>query len=136
MTDLEILDAYNRHKGNKAELLGSLVMQGEDLERVVRLLQKRGLHPELALKKTWGTTIPEKITLSEIRDWLVRRGVLGANKPKEAQVDAYCENCTYLVRFGFQYCDYIGTTGHRRGCPPGKGCTRRKLIRRRKHEAE
>ncbi len=35
-----------------------------------------------------------------------------------------CEGCAYAVLLsGEWYCDYLLTTGHRRPCPPGEGCT-------------
>lgn len=35
-----------------------------------------------------------------------------------------CKGCGYAVRLGNEwYCDYLHITGHRRPCPPGKGCT-------------
>lgn len=51
-----------------------------------------------------------------------------------------CKGCIYLARLYAResapsICDYIEITGHRRGCPPGAGCTKKKLAgskRRRK----
>lgn len=39
--------------------------------------------------------------------------------------DKTCEKC---IHYGVQTmtCNYILHTGHRRGCPAGTGCTRRK----------
>ena len=46
----------------------------------------------------------------------------------------YCRPCIY-ARWnshgqGNLFCDYIGVTGHRRGCVPGDGCDKRVLGRR------
>ena len=38
----------------------------------------------------------------------------------------YCRKCIYLSCAGNEKtCDYIGKTGHMRGCPAGVGCNRR-----------
>lgn len=38
----------------------------------------------------------------------------------------YCRNCIYLSRTNGEHtCDYIGVTGHMRGCKAGVGCTKR-----------
>lgn len=38
-----------------------------------------------------------------------------------------CKGCAYAAYLGGEwYCDYLSVTGHRRPCPPGKGCTVRK----------
>lgn len=40
--------------------------------------------------------------------------------------DETCRKCIFRTSiYSWPICDYIGITGHRRGCPPGKGCTRR-----------
>lgn len=40
--------------------------------------------------------------------------------------DETCRQCIFRSSlYSWPICDYIGITGHRRGCPPGKGCTRR-----------
>lgn len=41
-----------------------------------------------------------------------------------------CRGCDYQA--GGKYCDYIGITGHRRPCPPGKDCTVKKMTGKRK----
>ena len=48
-------------------------------------------------------------------------------------IDAYCEDCIYFIKHNraSPHCDYIGYTGHKRGCPPGTGYTKRQVIRRR-----
>lgn len=45
-------------------------------------------------------------------------------------VDRYCAGCIYRVRItdSMFFCSYIFRTGKARGCPAGKGCTKR--IRR------
>lgn len=37
--------------------------------------------------------------------------------------DIWCEGCNYLPKVGTICCDYLMTTGHRRPCPAGTGCT-------------
>lgn len=53
-------------------------------------------------------------------------------------IDEYCNDCIYLNLCSRHnpHCDYIGHTGQHRGCPPGEGCTRKQVTRRRvkKHE--
>lgn len=48
--------------------------------------------------------------------------------------DPACKGCIYLGRLHSSepapsICDYIEIVGHRRGCPPGAGCTKKKLIK-------
>ena len=46
---------------------------------------------------------------------------------------AYCRKCYYLSRCGSDItCDYIGKTGHMRGCPAGVGCTKRLIKKKRR----
>ena len=41
---------------------------------------------------------------------------------------AYCSRCEYKGNFAENYlCDYIGASGHKRGCKAGAGCERRSL---------
>lgn len=45
-----------------------------------------------------------------------------------------CKGCIYLGRLYSSepvpsICDYIDIVGHRRGCPPGAGCSKKKLIK-------
>lgn len=41
----------------------------------------------------------------------------------------YCVGCDYACYSGIEpICDYIGITGHMRGCPPGEGCTKKKVT--------
>ena len=47
--------------------------------------------------------------------------------------DPACKGCIYLGSLHASepapsICDYIEITGHRRGCPPGAGRTKRKLA--------
>lgn len=51
-------------------------------------------------------------------------------KPMSKSVDAYCDDCIYLVHFSSQvpHCDYIGIMGRSRGCPPGEGCRRKEKV--------
>lgn len=48
------------------------------------------------------------------------------------RVDArYCKRCTYLSKTSFvPYCAYLIREGHSRGCPAGKGCVRKKTMRK------
>lgn len=48
-------------------------------------------------------------------------------------IDNYCDDCIFLNKYysAAVICDYIGHTGHRRGCPPGTGCTKKEVSRRR-----
>ena len=42
--------------------------------------------------------------------------------------DSYCKPCVYSrmdTHHNLIHCDYIGITGHSRGCPAGKGCVMR-----------
>lgn len=40
-------------------------------------------------------------------------------------MDAKCKKCRFRAgRCSGHGCDYISITGHARGCPPGKDCTR------------
>lgn len=44
--------------------------------------------------------------------------------------DSYCRPCIYSRldgHHGIIFCDYIGITGMRRGCPAGAGCEKREL---------
>lgn len=137
MTDRELLSAYNRYWGNKAELLGKLTLAGEDLVLMVKRLRGFGLHPELSLRKAWGTNKPEEITPEQIRDWLTWRGLMKPEKPKEHVVDAYCRGCVYRTKdYGLQACSFILMTGRRRGCPAGEGCNKRKIEKRRTCHAD
>ena len=43
--------------------------------------------------------------------------------PEKIKAPDGCDGCIYLSRTG---CDYILIAGHRRGCPPGPNCTRKK----------
>lgn len=43
--------------------------------------------------------------------------------------DRYCNGCAYQSR-EYGSCDYILITGHSRGCPPGQGCTRKEIGKR------
>lgn len=48
------------------------------------------------------------------------------------RVDSTCRGCIHLVCLAgagsqTKNCNYIIDTGHPRGCPPGKGCTKREL---------
>lgn len=48
--------------------------------------------------------------------------------------DKYCHNCIYFHGW-FEYnahCNYIFMAGHRRMCPPGKGCIRKVERKRRR----
>lgn len=57
-----------------------------------------------------------------------------ANKRRIKCVDGYCRGCVYLARTGdgSDWCDYIGITGHKRPCPAGKGCTEKKVAKRKR----
>lgn len=48
-----------------------------------------------------------------------------------------CKGCFYRrgSTEASKSCDYILIEGHRRPCPPGKGCTVKKKERRRKKKA-
>lgn len=37
--------------------------------------------------------------------------------------DSYCKGCQYLG--SYKICDFFLTTREKRGCPAGKGCTRK-----------
>lgn len=43
----------------------------------------------------------------------------------------YCSGCVYFGSY-LRNCDYIFIEGHSRGCPPGKGCTKRISIKNKK----
>lgn len=48
--------------------------------------------------------------------------------------DPACKGCVYLCRLCSSestpsFCDYIGIVGHRRGCPPGAGCTEKRPVK-------
>jgi len=43
----------------------------------------------------------------------------------------YCHGCIYRQR-NDSSCNYIFMEGHSRGCPPGKGCTKKEVSWRRK----
>jgi len=46
----------------------------------------------------------------------------------EKEDRVYCSKCVYsAVRSDTYLCDYISLTGTRRGCKPGKGCTKREM---------
>jgi transposase-like protein len=44
---------------------------------------------------------------------------------------AHCNGCIHYAR-SVGSCDYFHHTGQRRGCPAGKGCTRRETGRKKK----
>lgn len=51
---------------------------------------------------------------------------LDSREPGEARRMRHCRGCIYLGTAGnFANCDYYLRTGQRRGCPAGKGCTRK-----------
>jgi hypothetical protein len=52
----------------------------------------------------------------------------------EKLCDKSCEGCIHLSHFydDLTCCNYFITTGERRPCPPGKGCTVRETKRKRK----
>lgn len=132
MTDTDIIRAYRKHIGPKAELLGRLALEGEDLGRMVRVLSAAGARPMNALRHAWGTTRPEKIAPTQIRDWLIRRGALKSEPEKRPTTDRSCKGCIYYSQdYGTKVCNYYLQTGRRRGCPAGEGCDKRKLEKRR-----
>ena len=49
-------------------------------------------------------------------------------------VDSYCRGCIYYHGHTnyVKYCGYLFTTGKRRPCNPGKGCTAKETKRKRK----
>lgn len=52
-----------------------------------------------------------------------------------------CKSCRYRKPLGWTsgettFCDYIGATGHSRGCPGGDECTKWKPIRQPKPRRE
>lgn len=55
---------------------------------------------------------------------------------KEVELLGYCKGCAYLGSLDshskMPCCDYILKESRRRGCPPGDGCTKRRLKKRRR----
>lgn len=43
--------------------------------------------------------------------------------------DSFCKGCQYFSTY-LKNCDYSELEGHLRGCPPGKGCTKKKKGRK------
>ena len=45
-------------------------------------------------------------------------------------IDKYCKDCRYrdILTHRIYFCAYIIYEGKMRGCPCGKGCTKRKFI--------
>ena len=57
-------------------------------------------------------------------EWVKRQ----ANK-QETRDRAYCKDCRYHSgTYGENLCDYILSTGKRRGCKAGEGCERRVIV--------
>lgn len=66
-------------------------------------------------------------------------------RPRDGPVvGSYCVGCVYVGYFCSQsahkgipeFCQYILTTGHRRPCPAGPGCTARKEGGRKRRRME
>lgn len=129
MTDIELIRKYNQYNGNKVEFLAARVlMEGDSLERMFRVLQGHKLRPHFALRKVFGTTRPDKVSNDQLRDFARERGMLEPVRKPEHLVDAYCKGCMYLVNNYGASCEYINIEKRRRGCPAGEGCTRRKAV--------
>ena len=52
-------------------------------------------------------------------------------------VDKSCKGCKYLYigsASNLRCCDYLTITGQPRGCPAGKGCTKKEIGKREKEK--
>ena len=53
-----------------------------------------------------------------------RRGYVKPPQEKKESNYRYCKTCVYYGK-STSTCDFLWTTGERRGCPSGKNCTRK-----------
>lgn len=143
MTDLELLLSYNRSSSKTVAIVRAMYSEGMSLKEIVDRLRHLGKNPAQSLYCTFGTSRPELITDKALMEFAVKRKIKtgeagrAVQKKQQGVVSAYCNGCFYLKHeFGMKSCDYIGVEFKRRSCPAGDGCTKRKLIRRKKDETQ
>ena len=130
MTDHELLVLYRNADHKCAAIVQAMYKEQCTLPKIVHRLQRLGMKPERSLLHTFGTSLPELIPEAAIWEY-ARNKRIGLDQGNgKGEISAWCEKCFYLIKdYGDKSCGYISIEHRRRGCPAGKGCTKRKAVR-------
>ena len=134
MTDQQLREKYNKTKCKTRAMLWAMYREKSSLAEVVQRLKKMGYRPELSLMRVFGTSRPELVPETAIREYARAHKIAtapeGQRRARKGIINNYCRGCFYLsANTGDRSCDYLSIEHRRRGCPAGDGCDKRKLRR-------
>ena len=135
MTDRELLERYRKAPVKGVAVIEIAGQDGSTIDRVTQRLAELGMRN---IRTTMRTQL-QTADLSSIRQADVDRYLRKYGKtaqpetPQAGVVDESCDDCIFLDAFyGYKTCGFFSATRQRRGCPAGKGCTRREEKRKRR----
>lgn len=128
MTDAEAVELYDKARLKCMAVLQLMEEEGITLEKAVYRYEKLGRKARTTVRWAFQVTKPCEVNKVMIDQYL--RKNRKNTEPPVGVVDAWCDKCIFINRDGQKSCHYYILTGRRRGCPAGKGCTRRILKRK------
>lgn len=127
MTDRELIERFKRAPVKALEVLMIAREEGTDFKKTVERLQKLGYDAQTGLRRALHCSDLERVSQEKI-NWYLKKNKKRPEdmQPRPGCIDESCEDCRFLERnMGLKSCGYLTTTGHRRGCPAGTGCTKK-----------